>query len=265
MFRPYVYYIEDPVRSVRYIGCEYGYKSKIANPDNLWVTYFTSSRLVHAHIDLYGKNSFSIRKILFVEDTIHDNDTKVKIVVEEEHRILKTIGAATNASYLNEHNGDGQFRLSGHTQLTKDKISSTRKLRQYDRSLAQQVNAAINLNWSWKDKQFSDEHKQALRENHVGMTGKRHTDDTKRKMSAALAGREKTAEHKAALRAAKLGKPGHAQTEESKRKIRDRNKTIVLYRRAFSQLHNIPYKQVTKHTPGFLEYVKDMDANGALA
>jgi len=58
---PYVYFIKHIPTGLKYIGAEYGKSKKIANPDNLWTTYFTSSKLVKKLIGEYGANSFKIK------------------------------------------------------------------------------------------------------------------------------------------------------------------------------------------------------------
>jgi len=58
--RPYVYIVRNNTTGLKYIGCQYG---KRANSDNFWRTYFTSSKLIHKLIEVYGKDDFDCRII----------------------------------------------------------------------------------------------------------------------------------------------------------------------------------------------------------
>ena len=60
---PYVYFIKHKPTGLKYIGAEYGKSKKIANPNNLWTIYFTSSKLVNKLIQEYGKDSFKVKVI----------------------------------------------------------------------------------------------------------------------------------------------------------------------------------------------------------
>ena len=50
---PYTYFIKWSAQNIWYYGVEYGFYSKTANPNNLWVTYFTSSKLVKEVIEKF--------------------------------------------------------------------------------------------------------------------------------------------------------------------------------------------------------------------
>jgi hypothetical protein len=55
---PYVYIIKNKTTGLKYIGMRY---AKGCNPNDLLVTYFTSSKLVHKLLLLYGVNDFTKR------------------------------------------------------------------------------------------------------------------------------------------------------------------------------------------------------------
>ena len=57
---PYVYFVKNKSTGLKYIGVKY---SKNADPNDFWVTYFTSSKHVKGLIDLFGKEDFTFRII----------------------------------------------------------------------------------------------------------------------------------------------------------------------------------------------------------
>lgn len=63
-YLPYTYLIGWSDLNKFYYGVEYARKTKIANPCNLWVTYFTSSNIVSYFRETYGEpDIIQIRKI----------------------------------------------------------------------------------------------------------------------------------------------------------------------------------------------------------
>ncbi len=57
---PYFYKLKHKKTGKYYVGSQYG---KDSNPDNLWVNYFTSSKIVNSLINEDGKDSFVIVEI----------------------------------------------------------------------------------------------------------------------------------------------------------------------------------------------------------
>ena len=63
-YKPYTYLIGWTKYNVWYYGSETGFKTKIANPSNLWKTYFTSSKYVKQYREKYGEpDIIEIRKV----------------------------------------------------------------------------------------------------------------------------------------------------------------------------------------------------------
>jgi hypothetical protein len=62
---PYFYKLKHKKTGKYYIGSQYG---KNSNPENLWVTYFTSSKIVNSIILEDGKESFEIVEIKVRQD-----------------------------------------------------------------------------------------------------------------------------------------------------------------------------------------------------
>jgi hypothetical protein len=57
---PYFYKLKHKKTGKYYVGSQYG---KTSNPDNLWVNYFTSSKIVNSLINEDGKESFDIVEV----------------------------------------------------------------------------------------------------------------------------------------------------------------------------------------------------------
>lgn len=96
---------------------------KTAHPSEFWVSYFTSSKLVHSMIKAYGKDSFEyeIRRTF-------DNPKDAQLW---ERRVLSRMDAGRRQDFLNKSNGVAPI-LSGwknpfygrkHNDNTKEKMS----------------------------------------------------------------------------------------------------------------------------------------------
>lgn len=84
----------------------YGSRSKrgCCDPAGLWVTYFTSSKLVADCRIKYGEpDIIQIRKQFL----------KGSDAVEYEYKVLRRLKAATSTKWLNQHNGGKKFSTSG--------------------------------------------------------------------------------------------------------------------------------------------------------
>jgi hypothetical protein len=91
----------------------------------------------------------------------------------------------------------------------------------------------------------SEETRALLRQQrHVsGMQGKKHSEETKAKMSAAAKGRKKSPEHCAALSASFTGKKRGPQSAEHKAKLSESNKQAAL-NRDFSFMQSEAYRKL---------------------
>jgi hypothetical protein len=55
IYQPYTYLIGWTKHNKWYYGCQYANGQRVANPSNLWTTYFTSSKHVKECRELYGE------------------------------------------------------------------------------------------------------------------------------------------------------------------------------------------------------------------
>jgi len=109
------------------------------NPSTLWTTYFSSSKVILTLIEEYGKDSFipTVRKTFLLKEA----------AIQWETKFLQKIDAANNPLWLNQSNGDKNFRGAiicseetrrkmrkakigkTHTEETKQKMRQSRKNR----------------------------------------------------------------------------------------------------------------------------------------
>jgi hypothetical protein len=91
IYIPFTYCITFIPAGQRYYGVRYG---KGCHPDQLWTTYFTSSKTIKILIEEHGKDSFStqIRKTF-------EGSLSARIW---ESRFLKKINASRNSGWLNK-------------------------------------------------------------------------------------------------------------------------------------------------------------------
>ena len=84
---PFVYWIQNKTTGMKYIGVKY---AKGCSPEDLWTTYFTSSKSIHKLIQLYGKEDFKI-KILHTFQTAEEAILKeakyVSLAIKKEDYI----------------------------------------------------------------------------------------------------------------------------------------------------------------------------------
>jgi hypothetical protein len=226
MSQPYTYYLYHVPTKLKYYGEQHG---KNAHPNNLWTTYFTSSKKVHDLIEKFGRESFrvEIRKLF---------DTAEKAFAWEQ-TVLRRIKAMERDDWLNQSDGHGPFYWKGSP--TKKHIEKNRSSQKQHAMLSTYVNP-------FKGKKHSDETRKKMSESHKGksncwgrkyskktlqkmsnshkghpawnkgiprteaekkshsekMKGRKLSVETKKKMSAASKGKPKSASHKLSMKAA---------------------------------------------------------------
>ena len=125
IYQPYTYLIKFLPTGQVYYGSSYANnKHKVSNPEQLWITYFTSSKIITNLIKQHGIESFQfeVRKIF---ENRHD-------AVNWETRVLKKVNAKQNPLWLNKSNGGKDFLFEKHTEESKKKISNARKISKVD-------------------------------------------------------------------------------------------------------------------------------------
>jgi len=100
-YKPYLYRLCWSSTNKHYIGIEYKQSRLIANPENLWVTYFTSSNHVSKYIEEHGQPD-----IIEVRKTFNNRQD----VVDYETKLLHKLNARNNNTLLNVSEGASGFK-----------------------------------------------------------------------------------------------------------------------------------------------------------
>lgn len=101
---PYTYLIGWSSINKWYYGTEYGVKKQpCANPKNLWVTYFTSSKLVEEYRSIYGEPDVVQVRKQFNYGTIEE---RMKKSIYWEKRVLEKIDITDNCWLNGRIGGD---------------------------------------------------------------------------------------------------------------------------------------------------------------
>jgi len=109
MGTPFTYLIYSKRTNQYYYGVRY---CNGCHPNQLWTTYFTSSKVIKSLIKMYGTDEF----IVSIRKTFANAET----AINWESRFLNRVKAATSNKWLNLHNGDGNFRNKGGYKLSKE-------------------------------------------------------------------------------------------------------------------------------------------------
>lgn len=221
-YTPYTYLIGWTEINKWYYGSEYKNNRKgIAHPDNLWRTYFTSSKLVQKIRNQYGEpDIIRIRKIF------RDADS----AISWESRVLQKMKVVNNDMWLNMQCGDGKFRRkSGPYKITEQTREKLRRPRSKRTPEQNKRNSEARLGIK-RSKESIEKQKETIRlkgfntAEHMlsrGMTNKGKTfimsEETKRKIS-------ETRKSKFASGDIIPHMLGKTHTEESKRKISESKK-----------------------------------------
>lgn len=106
IYTPFTYCLTFLPTGQRYYGVRYTEK-KVAYPDQLWTTYFTSSKIIADLIEEYGVDSFTfkVRKTFVTREQACSWETK----------FLTKIDAANHPEWLNGNNGNGNFISTSET------------------------------------------------------------------------------------------------------------------------------------------------------
>jgi len=191
---PYTYLIGWTSENKWYYGCRY---AKGCHPNDLFDTYFTSSKLVKKCIEEYGQPDF-----IKITKTF-DNETDTRLW---EHKVLRRMNVIHRDDFLNQTDNiaisSDIWRGNTHSPETRKIISEKAKLRYL-----------VKENNPFYGKKHSEESKQKIsksnksRPSHMPMLGKKHSEESKRKISSGGKGRVVSDEAKQKMSEAKKGVP----------------------------------------------------------
>lgn len=140
IYSPYTYHIAWTSIDKHYYGVRY---AKGCNPNDLWVSYFTSSSAVKKHRDLYGEpDVIEVRKVF-------DDAYSAK---RWESQVLRKLDVLRSDKWLNANIGGEQFIIEKHSEETK------RKMRANNGSKRPEVRAAISERQKGSNNSFYGKH-----------------------------------------------------------------------------------------------------------
>ena len=109
---PYSYHLHHLPTDKHYYGIRF---AKNCSPRDLWVKYFSSSKVVKKLIQTFGKESF--------EATVRRTFTDGASALLWEHRVLTKLHAASRSNWINRHDGGKKFRSpEHHSTETKERL-----------------------------------------------------------------------------------------------------------------------------------------------
>jgi hypothetical protein len=160
--KPYTYWIYHKPTGMFYFGSR---TAKECDPSDLWVKYFTSSKVVKELIENHGKTSFrtKIDRVFLTKEA----------AIEREYEVLKHFLAGDNDRFLNQHHS----RVIDWTDEMK--AAASRNRRGKNNGMFRRKHSAESKKKMRKPHDFSKTDTSKM----VGMLGKNHTKLTKEKMS----------------------------------------------------------------------------------
>lgn len=168
---PYTYIIGWSKQEIYYYGVQFG---KSANPENLWKTYFTSSRNVKRFVKNYGDpDIIEIRKTFSSPSKAREWETKV----------IQRMGLVENKKWLNKTDNTSKFYFEGPRGPRSKE--HTEKLRKSHIGKKITEEHKEKLHTGRRNTKNTAEHNAAL-----SFKGKKHTEETKKVMSESFAKRD---------------------------------------------------------------------------
>lgn len=118
--------------------------AKGCHPDEFWITYFTSSKIVHELIDQHGKESFEFEIRAVFSDCPKDAQ-------DWERKVLKKMNVCGRQDFLNKHNGcvpvlsgwKNPFFGKRHSEETKRKMRKPKKRCIFKRKISNETRIKI--------------------------------------------------------------------------------------------------------------------------
>lgn len=118
---PYTYVITNQLTGIRYYGARW---RKGCSPSDLWVSYFTSSKLVHSLIESQGAETWTI-EIRQIFDTVEQ-------CIEWEQKVLRRLNIPYNPAWYNQSRAGQTFVLKGEAKDRHAKIVSDNQKRLWE-------------------------------------------------------------------------------------------------------------------------------------
>lgn len=242
-----------------YYGVRYG---KNCSPDDLWKSYFTSSKYVHQlRLSMGEPDIIEIRKTF----------KNAKLALKWENTVLKRLKVkSNNDKWLNKSDNifpyvvNNDFNVS---ECTRQKISkalkgrvSNRKGVKMSNEQREKIKTALRGNTNAKHSKRSEEQLIKIREarqgNKNGMFGKQHSAETKRKFSESRKNKPlgpQTREHSEKISNALKGLK---RSEETIEKYKEREKNRKIFYCAICDRHIKGEGQLSLHNRSIAHLAK---------
>lgn len=200
IYTPYTYLIGWSHLQKYYYGVRYANGS---HPKDLWVSYFTSSKLVKSYREEFGDpDIIQIRKTF-----LNSNEARVW-----EHKVLKRLNVMKEDKWLNKTDNisfstETSIKASKkaadlkrgipHSDLHKKKISESLKGKKRPPEIFDKVEKTKSkkrkedpnyTGGSKKGRKFSEEHRKKLSEAKKGRPGRKQSEEEKQKRSISMKG-----------------------------------------------------------------------------
>ncbi len=211
---PFTYVVTHVATGRRYYGAKY---SKGCEPPDLWVTYFTSSRVIRDLVKTEGREAFQVevRKIF----------TSVGDCLSWELGVLRRLKVDTNDHWFNKSIGGKRF----YSVLAREQNPNFGKHWHTPQGTRDKIAASLS------GKKKSDSHRHniaiALEGSSNPMFGKNVTDDTRKKIAEAGRRRTQSQITRNKIAEAQTGDKNHrygkSLSPEEKSKLRDTTKGTV--------------------------------------
>ena len=179
--QPYTYYLHHIPTNQHYYGVR---TARNCNPSELWITYFSTSKLVWSLREQYGDASFKyeVRRLF----------KTVKEALEWETRFLTRIDAANRVDWLNQHNGGNKFSTAGKVPWNKGvthSVEARRKISLARKKYVGELHPMYGKLHTNESKRLMSEHRsgKCVGENNP-FYGKHHSDELKHMISEQNAG-----------------------------------------------------------------------------
>lgn len=200
--KPYTYLVKCIPTNQYYYGVRWA--NKLPAHQDLWSTYFTSSKVIRKLRDQYGDSAFLVE--------IRKEFDNVDSAMIWESKVLTRLKVLKDPKWINANIRGANFRRVGPTSVhTRQKMSIAKRNRIVSQSTKDKLSQLKIGTTPWNK----------------GKTGSiNHSQETIEKIRKASASQEWTQQRREKISNAKKGKPsplkgkpGLAQTDDSKRKL----------------------------------------------
>lgn len=179
IYTPYTYLIGWSKLNVWYYGLRF---AKGCHPNDLWISYFTSSKKVEEYRKIYGEPD-----IIEIRKTFPNDPDKARLW---EHKVLRRMEVVYREDFLNLFDGISIPSMSGSLHPLFGKSPSEERRKQISQTLIKRYEIEIHPNRGRKRPDVAERNKTLK-----FFKDKKHTIETRQIMSNKKKGKTFTKEH----------------------------------------------------------------------